>query len=165
MQENCFREEKTADEPMSAIRFRTTPKGDFPHYPYIFSKPDPLGTEMKNMARSRLGTMLHLDIQKGEEAMKTSKFQNVLGGTTVCMKRLAIATKGYGQLTSNDTYSSGSWFSYVKTAEDMEAAGVDYYGLVKTSHKGFFLATLEKLMKAWPGGSYLDLKITPRFPG
>ena len=36
---------------------------------------------------------------------------------------------------------------------------------MKTSHKGFCLATLEKLMKDWPGGSYLVLKSTPRFPG
>ena len=47
----------------------------------------------------------------------------------------------------------------------MAAAGVDYCRPVKTSHKGFCLATLEKLMKDWPGGSYLVLKSTPRFPG
>ena len=110
---------------------------------------------MKNVVCSRLGTMLHLEIQKGKEAMKKSKFQSVLGGTAACMKRLAIATKGCGQLTSNDTYFSDSWFSYVKTAEEMAAAGVDYCGPVKISHKGFCLATLYKLMKDWPVGSYL----------
>ena len=47
----------------------------------------------------------------------------------------------------------------------MEAAGVDYCGPVNTSHKGFCLATLEKLMKDWPGGAYIVLKSTPRFPG
>ena len=36
---------------------------------------------------------------------------------------------------------------------------------VKTSRKGFSLDILEKLMKAWPGGSYLVLKINPRFTG
>ena len=45
------------------------------------------------------------------------------------------------------------------------AAGVDYCGTVKTSHKGLCLATLENLMKVLPGGSYLVLKSTPRFPG
>ena len=59
---------------------------------------------MKNVACSRLGKMLHLDIQKGKEAMKKSKFQSILGGTDACMNRLDIATKGCGQLTSNDTY-------------------------------------------------------------
>ena len=56
-------------------------------------------------------------------------------------------TKECGQLTSNDT-----------------AEGVYYCGPVKTSHNGFYLATLEKLMKDWPGGSYLVMEITPRVP-
>ena len=77
------------------------------------------------------------------------------------MNRLAIDTKGCDQLTSNDTYFSDSWFSSVKTAEEMAAAVVDYCRPVKTSHKGFCLAALEKLMKDWPGGSYLVLKSTP----
>ena len=76
------------------------------------------------------------------------------------MKRLAIATKGCGQLISNNTYFSDSRFSYVKTAEEMAAAGVDYCGPVKTNHKGFCLDTLEKLMKDWTGGSYLVMKST-----
>ena len=45
----------------------------------------------------------------------------------------------------------------------MATVGVDYCGPVKTSHKGCCLATLEKLTKYWPGGSYLVLKITPIF--
>ena len=45
------------------------------------------------------------------------------------------------------------------------AAGVNYCGLAKTSHKGFCLATLEKLMKYWLRGSYLVMEITPRVPG
>ena len=35
---------KVGDESMSAIRFRTTAKGNLPHLSYIFRKPDPLGT-------------------------------------------------------------------------------------------------------------------------
>ena len=72
---------------------------------------------MKNVVCSRLGAMLYLEIQKGKEAMKKLKFQSILGGTTKCMKRLAISTKGCGQLTSNDTYFSNRWFSSVKTAK------------------------------------------------
>ena len=58
--------------------------------------------------------------------MKIPEFQEYLGGNTVCMKRLAIATKGCDQLTSNDTYFTDIWFSSVKTAEENMAAGVDY---------------------------------------
>ena len=82
--------------------------------------------------------MSHLEIQKGKETMKTSTYKNVLVGTTACTKRLSISTKGCGQLTSNDTYFADSWFSSVQNAEEMAAAGVDYCGPVKTSHKVFF---------------------------
>ena len=109
--------------------------------------------------------MLHLDIQKGKEATKTSKSQKYLGGTAACMRRLSMDTKGCVQLTSNDTYFSDIWFSDVKTAEDAMAVGVDCCGLVKTSHKGFCIATLAIFMKYWPVGSYLVMKRTPRVLG
>ena len=81
------------------------------------------------------------------------------------MKILAMDTKRCGQLTSNDTYFTDNWFSGVKTAEKAMAAGVDYCRPVETSHKGICLATLEKLMKYWPGGSYLVMKSNQRVPG
>ena len=36
---------------------------------------------------------------------------------------------------------------------------------MKTSHKDFCLATLEKLIKYWLGCSYIAMKGTPIFPG
>ena len=53
----------------------------------------------------------------------------------------------------------------MKTADEAMAEGVDYCGQTKIIHKGFCLATLEKLMKDFPGGSYLVMKSTPRVPG
>ena len=44
----------------------------------------------------------------------------------------------------------------------MIAVEVDYCGTVKMSHKGIFLATLEKLTKEWTVGSYIVAKINPR---
>ena len=58
------------------------------------------------------------------------------------MKRLAIDTEGCGKLTSNETYFSDSWFSSIKTAEEMAVEGVDYCGPSKISHNGFCLTTL-----------------------
>ena len=81
------------------------------------------------------------------------------------MKRLAIATKGSVHLISNDTHFADMCFSSVQTADEEMAAGVNYCGPLKTSHKGVFLATLEKLMKDFPGGSYIVMNSTPRFPG
>ena len=51
--------ENTAYELMSAIIFRTTPKGDLPQYSYVFRKTEPLVTELKNVKSYRLGTMLY----------------------------------------------------------------------------------------------------------
>ena len=126
-----------ADYLMSAIQFCTTPKGDFPHYSYIFRKLETLGTEMKNVTCSRLEMMLHLEIQKGKDAMKRSSFQKDIRGTAACMKIPLIANKGCGQLTSNDTYFADTWFSSVYTAEEAMAAEVDYCRPAKTSHKSF----------------------------
>ena len=81
------------------------------------------------------------------------------------MKRIAIGTKRFGQLTSNDKYFADIWFGSIKHAREMAAAGVDYCGSVKMSHKGFCLTTLETLLKYWPGGSYLVMNITPIFTG
>ena len=53
--------------------------------------------------------------------MQASTFQQQIGGTSACMKRLMMAKKGCAQLTSNDTYFSDSWFSGVKMAEEVMA--------------------------------------------
>ena len=53
----------------------------------------------------------------------------------------------------------------MKTSDEAMSEEVDYCGPVKTSHKGFFLATLEKWMKEWTGGSHIVMKVTPRVPG
>ena len=74
-------------------------------------------------------------------------------------------TQGCGQLKSIYTYFSNIWFNGVKTAEEAMNQGVDYCGMAKTSHKSFCLATLENLMKDWPGGSYIVMKIKTRVPG
>ena len=43
--------------------------------------------------------------------------------------------------------------------------GVDYFGPMKTIHKGFCIAKLENIMKDWLVESYLVMKSTPIFPG
>ena len=66
-----------------------------------------------------------------------SEFQKYLGGTATYTKRVEMATKGCGQLTSNYTYFADSWLSSVKTAEQAMATGVEYCGMLKTIDKGF----------------------------
>ena len=150
---------------MGSIRFWTTPKFDLTHYSFIFRKPDPLGSELKNSACSRLEVTLYIEIKKGKCAMKASGFQQNIGGTDACMKRIMKGARGWVQLSSNDTFFVDRWFSGVKTAEEANTEGVYFCGSTKKSNKGVFLATLEKLMKECPGGSHIFMKSNPIFHG
>ena len=109
--------------------------------------------------------MLYLEIQKLKEAMNSLGFQQQIGGTDDCMKRIKKAAKGCGHLSSNDTLFDDSWFSGMKIAEEAMAEGVYYFGHVKKSHKGVFLATFEKSTKECLGQSHLVMNINPRVPG
>ena len=51
------------------------------------------------------------------------------------------------------------------TEEEENPERLYYCGIEKTSHKGFSLATLEKLMKEWPVGSHIVMKTPPRVSG
>ena len=51
---------KVGDESMSAIRFRTTAKGNLPHLSYILRKPEPLGTEFNTVAFSVTGALISI---------------------------------------------------------------------------------------------------------
>ena len=91
------------DESMSSIHFCTNPKGYLRHYSYIFRKLETLGAEFNNFSCYRLGTMLYLYIQNGEEATKTSEFQHEIGVTVAFMKIIRRVKKGFVKLSSNDT--------------------------------------------------------------
>ena len=56
--------------------------------------------------------------------MKTSNFQQRIGGTAACIRRQMIATKECGQLTSNDIYFADSWFIGVKIVNKSMVEGV-----------------------------------------
>ena len=82
---------------MSAIRFWTTEKGNLPHLSYIFRKTDPLGTNFKTVACSLTGALLFIEVLRGKEGMKDSRYQQELGDTAACTKRMMKETKGISQ--------------------------------------------------------------------
>ena len=87
---------KVGDESMSAIRFRTTEKGNLPHLYYIFRKPEPLGAEFKTVAFSVTGALLFIEVQMGKEGMKHSKYQHDIGSTSDCTNKMMEEKKGVG---------------------------------------------------------------------
>ena len=55
--------------------------------------------EIKNMACYKFKIMSYLYIKKGEDYIKTEKFQKNIGGTAACMKILMMSKIGCDQLT------------------------------------------------------------------
>jgi len=57
---------------MSAFCPQTRSTGNLPHLSFIMRKPEDLGTEFKVVACLMTGILLHLEIQKGCDAMRQS---------------------------------------------------------------------------------------------
>ena len=99
---------------MSAIRFRTTTKGNLPHLYYIFRNTEPTGTEFKTVACYVTGYFLFIEFQIVKEGMNNIKYQKDLGETAACTKRMTEARKGIGQKSikwgTKDCFLFDSWF-------------------------------------------------------
>ena len=137
---------------MSAIRFRTTVKVNLSHLSYIFRKPDPLGNKFKTVACSVTGALLFIELQRGKEGMKDSRYQQDLGSTSACTKRMMDKTKGIGQKSKKEgpkyCFLFDSWFVSKKAAEAEMEIGAELIGTVKTNTKLFYKETIENLTKA-----------------
>ena len=157
---------------MSAFRPRTTKKADLPHISSIVRKPEPLGTEFKCCACSKRGIMLHLEIQKGREAMARLNKEKMAG--TACCLRMAAGT---ARTTNKEcrakkpvihrpvpkqTFIGDSWFSSVQAATELALCGHHHIGVVKTAHSRFPKKFLLQTMQHWPAGSHLLLQATTR---
>jgi hypothetical protein len=64
----------TPDESMCSWRPRTTSTGRLPHLTYCPRKPEPFGTELKDVADGRNGLLRYPEIQEGEKEMAKKKF-------------------------------------------------------------------------------------------
>ena len=126
---------------MSAIRFRTTTKGNLPHLYYILRKPEPLGIDFKTVAFSITGALLLIEVKIRKEGMKNSNYQKDLGATADCTKIMTEETKGVGHKSikggTKDCFLFDSWFASKKAEEYVVEVGSDLIGIVKTNTKGF----------------------------
>ena len=122
----------TIDESMTAWKPRTSKTGGLPNISYIMRKPEPLGIEWKVTCCTVTGIILKLEIMRGKEGMKNSKYQSEYGATTACVVRHVEATTGCGRPANEHpmgTHKSGdSWFASVKTAEQLALQNHEYVG-------------------------------------
>ena len=58
------------DESMSAWSPTASATGGLPHLSYVERKPEPLGTEFKNICSELLGVLLFMEIQEGKDPMR-----------------------------------------------------------------------------------------------
>ena len=70
----------------------------------------------------------------------------------------------YGQLSSNDTLFSCSWFIWIRTVGGNNAFVLYYCVPVKTSHNIIWIYTVEGLIKYFIESYYLVMKSTPKVP-
>ena len=66
--------------------FRTTATDGLPNLSFIKRKPEPLGTEFKNLVDGLSGQMIWLDIQEGVSRMPKKEFSK-MGGTAAYVLR------------------------------------------------------------------------------
>ena len=135
-------------------------------------KPEPLGTEFKNIVDGLTGAMLWMEIQEGKSRMATKDFQD-LGSTCACVLRGVRKTSTYNSFPVEDiTHDAGeqdrkrlyfgdSWFGSVKSVANVGKTGNHACMIVKTGHARSPKKYLEEKMKDWPGGTWITMEGTP----
>ena len=96
--------------------------------------------------------MIHIELQKGKEAMKAEKYASSKKATCACVLRMCEASSRRENFDVDmkpcdpppETFMGDSWFSSVETAVEMKLRGHHYIGVVKTSHSGFPKAWLQE---------------------
>ena len=84
--------------------------------------------------------MLFTEVQRYKEGMKDICYQQKLGATVACKKRMMEGKKGIGQNYKKewpkDCFLFDSWFASKKASEAATEIGAELIGMVKTNTKG-----------------------------
>ena len=155
---------------MSAYEPQTSKMGNIPHLSFVTRKPQPLGSEFKCCCDTVTNMMIHIELQKGREAMLLEKYASSKKPTVACVLRMSEDTSRphnedcFGKQCDapTETFLGDSWFSSVQAAIEMRLRGKHYIGVVKTNSSGYPKAFLEDKMKDYPAGSHLILETTTK---
>ena len=148
--------------------FRTTKSGNLPNLSFVARKPEPLGTEFKNLVDGMTGALLWLEIQEGKERMRRKPYQE-LGSTAACVLRGTVGCGDFVSLLQNlddvdadmppspKLFLGDSWFGSVNALTAIRCAGHHGCFMVKTSHSRTPKKFLDETMKDFPGGTWITL--------
>jgi len=146
-----------------------------PNLSYIKRKPEPLGTEFKNLVDGLSGQMIWLEIQEGVDRMAKKEFSN-MGGTVACVIRGVKSSQDLKNVplekstTSMDIDTDGerqklflgdSWFGSVKSVATVGRTGNHACMMVKTAYSRSPKKFLEETMKDFPGGTWITMEGKP----
>ena len=112
---------------------------------FLRRKPDPLGRELKTVCDGLTGVCFRMEPVENAELMKGKQFYSDFGTTTATTLRLMEPLFGSGRVCLGD-----SWFGSVKTCCALLDRGLFSVLNVKTAHRGFPRATLERLLASDP---------------
>ena len=132
-------------------------------------KPEPLGTEFKNLVDGLIGEMMWLEVQEGKDCMKKKPHQKDLGGTAACVLRgVQESCDLLNLLPNNDDdsttdhlprlYFGDSWFGSVKAAISVAKSGNHACFIIKNGYSKTPKKYLEETMKDFPGGTWITLE-------
>ena len=133
-----------ADESMGSWRGLAAKVDDavvgLPHVTKIARKPEGVGTEYRTLSCGETKIMLQLEIQERKVPMQGKEYAKDYGSDTSSLLRLTRYWSG-----SDRTVVADSAFASLKTAEALHKhRGLRFIGLVKTAHKQFPKAWLQK---------------------
>jgi hypothetical protein len=112
--------------------------------------------------------MLMIEIQRGKEPMRQQAYQDALGSTAACSRRLCEGSAYSGTKYDSRADADGkpeafigdSWFTGIRVAEWAAEQGHSYFGALKTSIKFTPYNELIEKMADFPSGSYLVMECT-----
>ena len=125
-------------------------------------KPEPLGTEFKNLVDGYSGQMMWLEVMEGKERMRNKEFTKEFGVTAACVMRGVKQIEGF-ETYLEDTlqpklFFGDSWFGSVKAACQVRKLGHHGCFIIKTAHSRTPKKFLEEKMKGFPGGTWIVME-------
>jgi len=105
---------------------------------------------MKSVACTKTGAMLHLEIQRGKEGMKTARHNSSMGATAGCTLRAIEGCAVNGQPCKG--IKGDAYFGSVVCASELSVRNYEAVLQVKQNTGFYPKAFVEKHLKNAPGG-------------
>ena len=123
---------------MMAFWQQRTKNGNLPHLTYMDCKPEDLWVELKAACDTEAGILLHLEIQRGAEAMQGEEFCDRYQIHAACTTRLMKESKQSENQGGTETFLGDTWFGSVYTClAAKKEIGANFIGVIKNNRNQY----------------------------